>query len=55
MSQVKIECPRCKHVFQAEKAELYECPKCGTNVKTRESSTFDSTQVLPQAPKNYSL
>ncbi len=55
MSQVKIECPRCKNIFQAEKAKIYECPKCGTNVKTRESSNFEDTQVLPETPKHYSL
>ncbi len=55
MSQVKIECPRCGHVFQAEQAALYECPKCGTNVKTKESSSFEDTQVLPQTPRGYSL
>jgi Zn finger protein HypA/HybF involved in hydrogenase expression len=55
MSQVRIECPRCKNVFQAEEATLYECPKCGTNVKPKVSSTFESTQVLPQALRDYSL
>lgn len=55
MSQVRIECPRCKNIFQAEEAKLYECPKCGTNVKTKESTKFDDTQVLPQAPRDYSL
>jgi len=35
MKQVKMTCPRCKEKFQAEKADIYECPFCGTNVRVK--------------------
>lgn len=46
MSQVKMTCPNCQEKFQAEKADIYECPKCGTNVRPKKSKNedFDKTQ-----------
>jgi Zn finger protein HypA/HybF involved in hydrogenase expression len=41
MSQVKMTCPKCKEKFQAEKADIYECPKCGTNVRAKNSNDPD--------------
>jgi len=41
MSQVKITCPKCQEKFQAEKADIYECPKCGTNVRPKKSPKED--------------
>ncbi len=47
MSKVKITCPRCKEVFETEKADLYECPKCGTNVRPKNKPVdLDKTQVF---------
>jgi len=47
MSKVKITCPRCKEVFETEKADLYECPKCGTNVRPkRQNVDMDKTQIF---------
>lgn len=45
MSQVKITCPRCGEKFVTEKAEIYECPKCGTNVRAKDSGSkgFETT------------
>lgn len=46
MSQVKMTCPKCQEKFEAEKADIYECPKCGTNVRAKKSENVDqdSTQ-----------
>ncbi len=46
MSQVKMTCPKCQEKFQAEKADIYECPKCGTNVRAKQSkdADLDATQ-----------
>jgi len=50
MKQVKMTCPRCKEKFQTAQAELYECPKCGTNIrpkaKTDDSGNMDKTQQI---------
>ena len=46
MSQVKITCPKCQETFQADKADIYECPKCGTNVRPKKpkDENLDATQ-----------
>lgn len=46
MSQVKMICPKCQEKFEAEKADIYECPKCGTNVRAKKSKDInqDATQ-----------
>lgn len=45
MSKVKITCPRCKEKFTAEESDLYECPKCGTNVRPKNKPVdMDKTQ-----------
>jgi len=41
MSQVKMTCPKCQEKFQAEKADIYECPKCGTNVRAKKTKKED--------------
>ena len=41
MSQVKMTCPKCQEKFEAEKADIYECPKCGTNVRPKKASDLD--------------
>ncbi len=49
MKQVKMTCPRCKEKFQAEKADIYECPFCGTNVRlkvTPEEGHMEKTQAI---------
>ena len=48
MSKIKIKCPRCEHIFEQKKADLYECPKCGTSIreKKKESDDFDKTQIF---------
>jgi len=48
MSKVKITCPRCNEVFVTEEAEIYECPRCGTNVRPKKSSNedLDKTQII---------
>jgi len=49
MKQVKMTCPRCKEKFQAEKADIYECPFCGTNVRSKavkEDSHMQKTQAI---------
>lgn len=46
MSQVKMTCPKCQEKFTTEKAEIYECPKCGTNIRAKQSNApdLDATQ-----------
>jgi len=48
MGQVRMTCPQCKEKSQAEEAEIYECPKCGTNVRAKKSDAadFDKTQTF---------
>jgi rRNA maturation endonuclease Nob1 len=48
MSKIKVKCPRCQHIFKEEKADIYECPKCGTNIrrKRKDSDDFDKTQIF---------
>ncbi|MBN4082436.1 hypothetical protein JYT13_01370 [Mariprofundus ferrooxydans] len=48
MKQVKMTCPRCKEKFQAEKADIYECPFCGTNVRVKavKESDMEKTQAI---------
>jgi len=52
MSKTRITCPRCQHIFEEEKQELYECPKCGTNIREKTEKTseepedFDKTQIF---------
>jgi len=50
MKQVKIACPRCKENFQVAKADLYECPHCGTNIRPKapknDAQDLDKTQTL---------
>ncbi len=49
MKQVKMTCPRCKEKFQAEKADIYECPFCGINVRlkaTPEEGHMEKTQAI---------
>jgi len=49
MKQVKMTCPRCKEKFQAEKADIYECPFCGTNVRVKSTQTesdMEKTQAI---------
>ncbi|MFQ5581929.1 MAG: hypothetical protein ACE5F3_04780 [Mariprofundaceae bacterium] len=45
--KVKITCPRCKEKYETEKAELYECPKCGTNVRPKKKKVdLEKTQIF---------
>ncbi len=45
MSQVKMTCPKCQEKFQAEKADIYECPKCGTNIRPKKTKVdLEATQ-----------
>jgi len=49
MKQVKMTCPRCKEKFQAEKADIYECPFCGTNVRPKvaqDEGSMEKTQAI---------
>jgi len=52
MSNIRVKCPRCQHIFEQEKADVYECPKCGTSIRekvkgtSKESEDFDKTQVF---------
>ncbi len=47
MGQVTITCPRCKEKYTAEEAEVYECPKCGTNVRPKNKGVdLDKTQTI---------
>jgi len=47
MSQVSICCPRCQEKFQTDKAEIYECPKCGTSIRPKEETDdHDKTQIF---------
>jgi len=52
MSKIRITCPRCQHIFEEEKAAVYECSKCGTSIREKpkkaseESEDFDKTQVF---------
>ncbi len=41
MSQVRMTCPKCQEKFQAEKADLYECPRCGINIRAKKSEKID--------------
>jgi len=50
MKQVKMTCPRCKEKFQSEKADIYECPFCGTNVRSKAASK-ESDMVKTQTIK----
>ena|GEM_PF-2550848 len=49
MRKIKITCPRCQHEFTEKKSDIYECPKCGTNIrekKKKDDEDFDKTQVF---------
>jgi len=52
MRKIKITCPRCQHIFEEKKADIYECAKCGTSIrvkpkkKSEESEDFDKTQIF---------
>jgi predicted RNA-binding Zn-ribbon protein involved in translation (DUF1610 family) len=47
MSQETVSCPRCKEEFKAEKAAVYECPKCGTSVVPKsDDSDHEKTQIF---------
>jgi len=52
MNKTKISCPRCRHIFEEEKQEIYECPKCGTSIREKLKKIsegpgdFDKTQIF---------
>jgi len=52
MRKIKITCPRCQHIFKEKEAEIYECPKCGTNIRKKQKETsekpedYDKTQIF---------
>jgi len=52
MSKTRITCPCCQHIFEEEKADIYECAKCGTSIREKpektseESEDFDKTQIF---------
>ncbi|MDX8395132.1 MAG: hypothetical protein R8K22_01820 [Mariprofundaceae bacterium] len=48
MSQVTVKCTSCANEFSAEESEIYECPKCGSNVRPPKKNTedFDKTQIF---------
>jgi len=49
MKQVKMTCPRCKEKFQSQKADIYECPFCGTNVRPKAAkgeNDMEKTQTI---------
>ncbi len=47
MSEVKVSCPRCNEKFEAEEADIYECPKCGTSiVQEKDNSDQEKTQIF---------
>ncbi len=47
MSQVRVICPRCGETFETQKSDSYECPKCGTSIRSKDKTEdHDKTQVF---------
>jgi len=47
MNKVCLMCPRCKEVFEAEQADAYECPKCGTSLNpNNDIDEQEKTQIF---------
>ena len=47
MSTVCLICPRCKEIFEEEKADAYECPKCGTSLNpNKDIEDQEKTQIF---------
>jgi len=48
MSKIRVTCPRCQHIFESEKQDIYECPKCGTSIREKKPSgdDLDKTQIF---------